>query len=618
MQLSLLTVGLALASTLHAPPQGGAVPTASTEPDLGGPLAVNGVEISQNEIKRFLIYGPCRSALEYHRVNAIVEDQIARRIAGYEDELAVWQAIKESGADAGAEPRQWTQEDFVVTDEEFQAHYDLKVEQFRTKYPEMDVETEIRRAYRSIPWYLRELRQEMVFDLVFVSDNPDDWPDLTFEALREEAGEILIDDFKKSYQRRVDDLATRTAEWTAKIEAGDPEAGPEPTIYPEDSMYRSILRQIIRDAVFKVVETRSAVQGLPDDLVCTMDFDFDGEPEYTWTTDELWEQVKGTVAPEEVREARRFLGLTEATRQRLVAEKKMLSGEALAEKMKAIEESFQSSMFDLHSVAVGSHMFPSVEAYSMYVPLLESYEVAVEPEVATPPEGGLPPALRAHLNKANHVMGLGKVDAEVLLLSAFDFTHFQWKQKGWADAKQRAEQLKSAIEQNQAEYAEYRKARMESAAKGENFTPEIEVLDPHDFWSKLIDDYCEFWDPPPPSQGRASAVTYRQRGRFGERTRNDLRSMLSESPYSEYVNGGLLTDHLFFDQPIGTVAGPFPMKWGWALTKVLRRTPPTRPLNVNDERHLELLREDWYRVSFVDYAKQALEEAEKVGVPEAR
>ena len=615
MQLSILSVGLALATAINAPPQDGVASVATLGPDLGGPLVVGGVEIPQNEIKRFLIYGPGRSSLEYHRVNAILDDQIARRVAGYEDELAVWQAINDSGADAGAEPRQWKPEDFAVTDEEFQAHYDDKIEDFKKKYPEMSTETEICRAYRALPWYIRELRQEMIFDLVFVPANQDDWPDLTFEALREEAGEILIDDFRQSYERRTENLANRTAEWKAKVDAGDPNAGPAPTIYPEDTMYRSILRQIVRDTVFKVIDTQSGLQGLPDDLICTMDFDYDGEPEYVWTTDELWEQVKDTVTEEEIREVRHFLGLMEATRQRLVNEKKMLSDEALEVQMKAIRDSFQSSMFNLHSVAVGSHMFPSVEAYAMYVPLLESYEASVQPDVATPEEGGLPPVLRAHLNQANHVMGLGKVDAEVLLLSAFDFENNRWKENGFADAKQRAEQLKVAIEQNQAEYAAYRKARMTAAAQGENFTPEVEVLEPHDFWSKLIDDYCEFWDPPPPSQGRQSAIHYRQKGRFGERTRNDLRSLLSESPYSEFMNGGLLVDHLFFDQPIGSVAGPFKMKWGWALTKVLRRTPPTRPLNVNDERHLELLRDDWYRVSFADYAAQALAEAETIGMP---
>ena len=46
----------------------------------------------------------------------------------------------------------------------------------------------------------------------------------------------------------------------------------------------------------------------------------------------------------------------------------------------------------------------------------------------------------------------------------------------------------------------------------------------------------------------------------------------------------------------------------------MKRTPTARPLNINDERHLGLLRDDWVRVSFIDYAHQALAEAEVTGL----
>ncbi len=85
---------------------------------------------------------------------------------------------------------------------------------------------------------------------------------------------------------------------------------------------------------------------------------------------------------------------------------------------------------------------------------------------------------------------------------------------------------------------------------------------------------------------------------------------MNESAYVNFLRGGLVTDEIFFEQPIGTVAGPFKGPWGYYLTKVVSRTPPTRPLNMNDERHLELLRDDWYRISFIDYAHEAMANAE--------
>ncbi|HIG11415.1 MAG: hypothetical protein ABGY71_03490 [bacterium] len=611
MSITLVSAGFLLASALAAAPQDA---PATAGPDLGGSITVGGVEIPEAEIKRFIIYGPARPALEYHRINALIHDQIKRCVDGFEDELANWKAITESGADAGPEPTPVDPASYEVSDEEFQKLFDKKISEFTDKYPEettgLRVETEIARTYRSIEWYRRELRQEIQFDKVFIHDNTDNWPDLTFEALRAEAGEILIKDFQDSYERRRLDHETRLAEWKLKVEADDPQAGPEPEIMPEDSMYRSILRQMVRDTVYKVVDSRTAVDGLPMDMICTMDFDWDEKPELSLTTDQMWSMVASTVSAVEIDSARHFLALIEATRQRLGAEKKLMTEEESLAKFEEIKAGFQSAMFNLGTIAIGAHQFPSVESYADYVPLFESYKASMKPQIEGTAEDGLPAVLRSHLDRANQVMGLAKVDAEVLLVSAFDFGDFSWKAKGWEDAKTKAQWLKSEIEKNNADYAAFRTKRMEAAAKGEEYTPDSDVVEPHAFWSELINTHCEFWDPPPPEIGRQSAVAYKQLGRFGERTRNDLRSLMNESAYVNFLRGGLVTDEIFFEQPIGTVAGPFKGPWGYYLTKVVSRTPPTRPLNMNDERHLELLRDDWYRISFIDYAHEAMANAE--------
>ena len=227
---ALLTqAGLLLASLTPAGTASAVLARAEEGPDLGGTLSVNGVEIPENEIKRFLIYGPCRPVLEYSRINALVQWELGLRSA--------------EGQDMSR---------YEISDEAFQKHYDKKINEFVEKFPMLDVQTEVRRAYRSVDWYKQELRQEMIFDEVFVPDNPELWPDLTFEALRQEAGDILINDFKESYERRLKFTEDARAEWQAKKDAGE-DPGPYPDMYPEDSMYRSILRQIVRDAYYAIV-----------------------------------------------------------------------------------------------------------------------------------------------------------------------------------------------------------------------------------------------------------------------------------------------------------------------------------------------------------------------------
>jgi len=619
MHLSLLPAALLFGAVIGQPAQD-ETPTAQaaqgpapeTDPtlvgdDLGPPLYVGDVLITENQIKRYLIYGICRASLEYRRVNAVIEDGIQRRIAGYEDELATWEAIKASGADPGPEPIKYTREYFTIPQEKFEKHRQYKYEQFMSKFPTLDLTTEMRRAYRTGEWYDRELYQEMLFDLVYVDDDPEKWPDVTFEAMRQEAGEVLIDDFRESYERRLAYYENSLAEWQAKKDAGE-DAGPEPEMGLEDPMYRSILRQIVRDTIYGVCETKTALDGLSEDLICTMDFDFDGEIELSLTVEELWNDIKPTITRHDVIIARRFLALMEATRQRLALEGYLLDEEEAAKYMDEVEAGFGTNFVGIGMIALGTHGFPSIESYGEYMPLLEGYRLSVLDKTASPPEGGLAPALRQHLNIANQVMGLAKVDAEVLLVSAFDMENFQWIPEGWPQAREKAEWLAAEIRKNGVEFADYRKRRLQAAAEGRELPEDEGVMEPHAFWSRLIDEHSDFWDPPPPTFGNpGSDKGYRKLGRFGERTRNDMRGLLFESPFSHIVYGGMLTDTIFFKTAIGNVVGPIRGPLGWYLAKVVKRTPAQRPLNINDERHLKLLTDDWVTYSFVPYAHEALE-----------
>ncbi len=620
MHFPLITASLTLGALLAVPPQDATPQAPAAEPvstpadDLGGPLKVGDVEINELDVKRYLIYGPCRSALEYRRVNAILQDEANRRIASYADDLATWEAINASGADAGPKPKQYTQEYYNVTDEAFEAMYTVKIADFEKKYPTLELDVEVARAFRSPRWHKRELRQEMLFDRTFVPDNPADWPALTFEALRQEAGDILIDDFRESYERRAAELDKNMAEWNAAA-VGGADPGPKPVIRAEDSMYRSILRQIVRDTVFGVCDTKTSMDGIDPSIAVSMDMDYDGEPDLVVTVDELWNDVRDTVTRREINDARRYLALIEATRQRLANEGKLLTDEEAESHMEAVRASFGSDVFGISTQALAAHQFPSVEAYAAYMPLIEGYKKSVAPLMASPAEGGLSPVLRGHLDHCNQVMGLSKVDAEVLLVSAFDFDKFEWIEDGWQEAKKKAAWLKTEIEKNAVAYANQRKQRLEAAAAGEDFTPTAEVLDPPDFWARLLDEHCDFWDPPPPAEGKpGSDHGYKKNGRLGERTRNDLRSMLSESPFTNFLYGGLLTDEIYFRQDAGSIVGPLRGPHGFYLTKVLKRVPTQRPLNINDEKHLELLREDWVRMSFIVYAHEALDAADVSGL----
>jgi hypothetical protein len=71
---------------------------------------------------------------------------------------------------------------------------------------------------------------------------------------------------------------------------------------------------------------------------------------------------------------------------------------------------------------------------------------------------------------------------------------------------------------------------------------------------------------------------------------------------------------MFFDQAEGTIAGPFRGPQGWYLTRVNKRTGPSRPLNLSEPKHVQLLKDDYLRASFIDYSKEAVAQATVAGL----
>ena len=106
----------------------------------------------------------------------------------------------------------------------------------------------------------------------------------------------------------------------------------------------------------------------------------------------------------------------------------------------------------------------------------------------------------------------------------------------------------------------------------------------------------------------------KNKGRFGPRYRNDLIGFVGETRYREFVTGFSITDFVFFDQAENTVAGPFKGPLGYYLTRVKRRTPPSRPLNLAEPKHVELLTDDWLRVAFGAYMREAVKGAKVQGL----
>lgn len=585
--------------------------TAGQASEFGEPLIVNGKRIPDNEIKRFLIYTVGKNLVAYHKLGLIVDDELRQRAW----RTAVQEAEEAQAGDASmseerlAEVRNGVYErrlaelraQYAVSDEAFEEEYHRRVHDFEEKYPILDTDAEIARAFGSKHEFTRQLRQQMQFDAVFLPENPADWPDVTVQAFLADpgGGDLLLEDAKQSYEMRSQLMVDRELD----------------RLPPDDDLLLNIHRQIVRDAIYQLVEFRTAAHGLPDDLVLWADATGDGQADLTVTTEQLWEEVEPLVVERDVRDAKRWWALRTAAEDRMEEEGILLDPAECQAVMDEYESSYTELTFSTEMAVVQQNGFPAVEVFRPYHCMLKGYERAHMGELLDE-EGTPTEKLAAHLPIARMIYGLGQVDTEVLLVSAFDIEKNRWKENGWQNAEKKADALLEQIEKHREEYAESKKQEKLSQAMGKPAGPAVTVPDAAVFWSQLLDDNSDWWDPPPPTKGKQTDLVYKKAGRFGLKYRNDLMGFMGETPFHDFLWGGLLTDYAFFEQDPGTVAGPFCGPLGYYIIKVVRRVPPSRPLSVSEPKHVERLLEDYFRVAFRDYCQEALRQADVQGLPE--
>jgi hypothetical protein len=603
-------------------PTAGLVPEAEARPiteatsEFGEPLFVNGKRITDNEIKRFLVYTVGRSQVAYRKIDLIIDDELRQRAwFATLDEEAELLAQKEAAGEKSPTDKELEERrlkrydelyeelsaDAAVPDETFQAEYDRRIEKFTHRYPILNLEAEISRAYKSVPEFRRMLHQSMYFDRVFLPDNPAEWPAVAVEAFLADpaGGDLLLEDAKDSYVRRL--------KWKQDNDLDE--------IPPDDDLLKQIHRQIVRDAVFSLVSFKTKADGLPEDQIMWADTDGDGNPEVIVTTDDLWDEISPLITPDSISRGKRYLALLEATRDRMASEGILLDDAEVDRVFREYEEQFAEETFGVDVAAQQTEGFPSVESWKIYQGMREGFRRSIAESLEPNEEGEQPEVLVKHRPYAHKNLGLAKVDAEVMLISAFDWENNQWKKDGWEWARKKADEVMEMIDSHRDNYADQRQREMIAKAKGEELGPEVRVPDPYVFWSQMIDDNSEWWDPPPPTHGKQSMINYKKGGRFGPKFRNDLLGFVGETPFDGFVFGDMLTDFLFYEQEINTIAGPFCGSKGYYITKVVRRTGPTRSLSLSEPHHVQRVKDDYLRVAFRDYSQESLENADVKGLP---
>ena len=329
--------------------------------------------------------------------------------------------------------------------------------------------------------------------------------------------------------------------------------------------------------------------------------------------------MKAAFDEEDIYEAKLFLSLMEAAKGKLAASEVLKPEgpfrEELAAQKLASENAGTFGSFGF--VAMSAYRFPSVESYEDYTYLYNSFRESIDEELQLDENGNLPPELQAHLPVVQGIMGIAKVQAENLLVSAFDYPNNKWFEGGWEKAGERAMTLRAEVDAYVDKVATQDAARAAAAEKGETYEPEVALQPFDEWWTNFIDLHSDFWDPPLPVTGKAPpANSLRDKGRFDgtPTTRNDLKGALGESPYTHFLWNSNAVDAIFFDVPQGSVGGPFRAPKGYLISYVKRKLPASKSISIRDEANLKALQEDFAQLSFTRFCHEALNEAQVTGL----
>jgi len=518
---------------------------------FGAPLVVDGEEVPQSELERYLALGVGMNQAQVAKFGKIIEIELKMR--------------EEAGEDLSV---------YEVSQEEADKKFAREVDDFKLRFPTLDVDTEIGRSFLHADLYRSQLENAMLFDKLFFPEDPDNWPELTKQLIIGEYGADWIDDAKQSYERRK----------AAAVEH-------ELDYIPEDD---PIFVEALKSVVLEGLRDFYRIESDPERLEPGILMSIEG---YDVTIDEVFLQVAPYLRSDHVADAKKWMVLTRLLEDYMASyelpdgTKALIPQATFREGFVEEGSSWETTLNSYDMLALQVMGFPSLAAYAHHQRLIDSYERVLQAEtdaMARAAGSGVDwsgkvvddDTLRSSLARTNKITGAAKTDAQVILISAFDFVNNEWKPDGWAWAEKHAKEVK-------------------------------QMLDEGAPWKDTLEHESEFWDPPIPDTGHTPQYGRIFKGTFGgqSQTRNQLLSLLGESEYRIFLDGSSIADHVVFDQERGTIDGPLKGVYGYYITRQMGQTPPVTPLNLNEPVHRDIALQHFVRNAMNIKAHQLLDEA---------
>jgi hypothetical protein len=487
----------------------------AADPVLGEPLILDGAVVPFDQVRREICLGPLgQSEIADERTQIFVAEERQRRV--------------QEGKSEGLTVPTIEIDDYLQTIEEG----------IKQEYPDGSVSMEDYYAELNTADPRAKIQNQMDFALLFLPDNPADFPPVTLEAiLKTPAGQAILDQYKQAF---------------------DPATGKRNTEYGTDQIDTAILGQILTHLMEVASITADPAPGI---LYRVNGVDI--------PLDTIWNRIAPRVTPESVLSAKQWIARTTLLEKAFKEANAWLTDEEAYIAYHAHSDPYKDSMFSMERIAIMLKNFPSIERYKHHRRLTDCFK-----RLRNPSNEELAEYAKKRTNK---VLGQVSLDVDIILCSAYDFRLNRWIPGGWEQAEERMKEVVRLLVEEQRP------------------------------WEEVLEKHSEFYERPV-GQSQQGLQEPAPKGRFRDMQRNTLIGHLGETDYGIFLTGNCVTDYVFFEQEVGTIA-PQPLRgpFGWYLPRLLRRTKPPARIPMDEGTMRDLILDDYLTTEMNRFADELVQ-----------
>jgi len=364
--------------------------TAAIRARLMGPVKINGKVIPAEQVRREAVFLVGVTQLELKILEFIIEE---------------WKAngIKEGGRRPA---------EFELDEKQIEADIKKSLDKFRGLYPNLDF-WEVVRAQTGLSkrQHLHNSRVTQLFHKVFFPGAPDQWPQITAEAIRASSKGSQNEGF-----------------WESMVKQGRNADG---TVRKMPAMWMEMIRRMVITQLKAWSDIKYPSHGIDPNVVV----DVNG---LQWKTDDAFNEVKEALFLQDMERAFSEVVIREALKQELIKQNAYLSDESFTKLYDEYNKDYEGTLFTLDMIARAFKGYPTLEAFRQRWRLMRSFENLVAKDINDD-------NLQRHADRHKRFFSDGSVNVDVIPFMAKNTFTGAWTDNGLVDAKKRAEKAMAEI-----------------------------------------------------------------------------------------------------------------------------------------------------------------------------